>query len=399
MDSTNQSDYDKLREELVQIDHEFGVAHQRLFYLAIPPKIFKSVIECLGIAGLNQEDNGAASRIFIEKPFGSNLESAKDLVAHIGLHFEERQIYRIDHYLAKETAQNILAFRFNNPLVQDIWGRQFIDHIQITAAEMIGIEGRSAFYEGMGALRDIMQSHILQLTALMMMEEPREFTSTEIHAEKLALLQSVQPIKQNHVDEYAVRGQYATYAEEVANPDTHIETFVALRLEASNSRWGGVPILLRTGKALSSKVTEINVVFKERTRRHVPANILTVRIQPNEGISLQMTAKKPGFSDELQPVNMDFCYQSSFDGNNPDAYERVLVDAIAGDQTLFATSDEVLRSWEILEPVIDTWESSGTKPALYEHGTWGPDEALELAKSFGCEWLDDTSAHVCQIHP
>ena len=397
MDSTKQEDYYKLSQELEQIDHEFKVAHQRLFYLAIPPNIFKSVIGCLGNAGLNVETD-AARRIFVEKPFGSNLASAKDLVEHISSHFNEHQIYRIDHYLAKETAQNILAFRFNNPLVEDIWGRQFIDHIQITASEIIGIEGRADFYEAMGALRDIVQSHLLQLMALMMMEAPQTFNSEGIHAEKLALLQSVQPIKQNHVDEYAARGQYSGYTDEVKNQDSHIETFAALKLEVSNSRWGGVPILLRTGKALASKVTEINVVFKDRSRRSVPHNIMTVRIQPNEGISLQLTAKKPGFSDELQPVNMDFCYQTSFDGDNPDAYERVLIDAIAGDQSLFATSDEVIRCWEILEPVLEAWQHLPSKPSTYEQGSWGTSEAVELAKNFGCEWLEGSSSRVCKQH-
>ena len=380
MDSTKHEDFSRLREMLESIDHEFSVAHQRLFYLAIPPDIFKDVISCLGDAGLNQETD-AARRIFVEKPFGLDLASAKDLVIHISQNFAEQQIYRIDHYLAKETAQNILAFRFNNPLIEDIWGRQFIDHIQITASETIDIEGRGSFYEGMGALRDLVQSHMLQLMALTMMEIPVNLNSESIHAEKLTLLQSVSAIGQNHVDEYAIRGQYDGYRSEVKNERSNVETFAALKLEVSNSRWGGVPILLRTGKALAHKTTEIHIVFKDRSRRSVPSNIISIRLQPNEGIGMLLTAKKPGFTEELQPVHMNFNYADSFTGDQPDAYERVLVDAIAGDQSLFATSAEVIQSWEILEPIIEAWRYQPSQPTVYAKGSAGPQGALQLARS------------------
>lgn len=387
MDSTNREDYVRLREMLDDIDSEKNIAYQRLFYLAIPPDIFPAVISCLEQAGLHDESAGKARRILVEKPFGTNLDTARQLVDVMKKTFNEKQIYRIDHYLAKENAQNILTFRFNNPIIEDIWGRQFIDHIQITASETIGIEARSNFYEGMGALRDFVQSHLLQLMTLIMMEVPEEMTSEHIHAEKLALLSSVEPIKPTHVDELTVRGQYAGYREEVQNPESRVETYVALSLEVANSRWGGVPILLRTGKGLAQQHTEINIVFKDRSRRNVPANVLTIRIQPNEGIAFRLTAKKPGFTDVLQPVNMDFSYEDSFDSDSPDAYERVIVDAIAGDQSLFASSDEVLRCWEILEPVLEAWQNSQAKPIEYQKGTWGPEEATVLAQSFGSEWL------------
>jgi glucose-6-phosphate 1-dehydrogenase len=392
MDSTQAESYHRLRELLEQIDHENHVGHQRLFYLAIPPSIFSTVIHCLGEAGLNSEHESPARRIFVEKPFGINLENAKQLVSDTSRFFSENQIYRIDHYLAKETAQNILAFRFNNPIIEDLWGRQFIDHIQISAIQEIDIEGRAGFYEGMGALRDIVQSHLLQLMTLIMMEAPEKMESASIHEEKLALLESVQPIRQNHVDELSVRGQYHGYREEVKNEHSNTETYAALKLEVSNSRWGGVPVLLRTGKAMAQTSTEINVVFKARSKRKVPPNILTIRIAPNEGISIRLTAKNPGFSNDLQPVNMNFDYNSTFENDSPDAYERVLVDAIAGDQSLFATSAEIIQSWKILEPIIGAWQYQPMQPTLYDKGSWGPHDADDLVKLYGNDWINNKTS-------
>lgn len=391
MDSTKQSDYHQLVRLLDDIDQEQGVAHNRLFYLAIPPVIFKTVISCLAEVGLNNGKPGKHHRILVEKPFGVDYQDAQDLVAYIEKYFSEDQVYRIDHYLAKETAQNILIFRFNNPLIDDIWGRQFIDHVQITAAESIGIEGRGAFYEGMGAMRDIVQSHLLQLMALVLMEVPQSLTPSTIHAEKLALLKAVEVIKPNHVDEIAVRGQYKGYRDEVGNKDSIVETFAAFKLEVANSRWGGVPVLLRTGKGLRAKTTEISIVFRDRSRRNIPPNLLKIRIQPDEGISLRLTAKKPGFDEELQPVNMDFQYSNNFDGKQPDAYERVLLDAIAGDQSLFATSDEVLTCWEIIDEILCHWKETKSSLHIYPKGSWGPAKADELAEGFGCEWLSADS--------
>lgn len=387
MDSTLSEDQTRLKSLLDQLDTEQGSPYQRLYYLAIPPAVFPNVIHALRDAGLNQETRGSASRILVEKPFGINLESAKQLVEIMSSAFSEQQIYRIDHYLAKENAQNILTFRFNNPFVEDIWGRQYIDHIQITAIESIGIDNRSNFYEGMGALRDVVQSHLLQLMSLVMMEAPLTMASETIHAEKLALLNAISPILPNHVDELAVRGQYDGYRQEAKNDTSNVETYAALSLEVNNSRWGGVPVLIRTGKALSETRTEISLVFRDRSRRNVPPNILTIRIQPNEGISIRLTAKKPGFDNALQPVDMSFNYQDSFDGENPDAYERVLIDTIVGDQSLFASSEEVLRCWEILEPVIQNWQASQSQPEVYAKGSTGPTAAGTLAHSVGSDWL------------
>lgn len=386
MDSTNQEDYVRLKQTLDELDDQADTKHQHLFYLAIPPDIFSQVMQCLKFANLHREDD-AARRILVEKPFGTNLASAKELVHCMADLFAEEQIYRIDHYLAKENAQNILTFRFSNPLIEGLWSREFIDHIQITVSETIGVESRGNFYEGMGALRDIVQSHLLQLMALVMMETPATLQSDDIHKEKLALLQAVQPIKPNHVDEIAVRGQYEGYREEVHNPKSNTETYAAISLQVANSRWGGVPVLLQTGKALKEHRTEVNVVFKDRSRRNVPENVLTIRIQPNEGIGIKMTAKKPGFSSELQPVDMQFRYQDSFDSDSPDAYERVLVDAIGGDQSLFASSEEVLRCWEILEPIVENWQYHPAQPTLYEKGSAGPSDADALSQSYGSHWL------------
>lgn len=380
MDSTNPDDYDRLRDMLDGLDTEFGVQHQRVYYLAIPPKIFMPVIECLSRAKLNIETDGVARRIFVEKPFGRDLASATELIEGIKEHFSEHQIYRIDHYLAKETAQNILTFRFRNPLIKSIWNREGIDYIHIRALEKIGIEGRADFYEGMGALRDLIQSHLLQLMALVMMDAPREMKSTEIHEQKAALLEAIK-LPTEPINDFAIRAQYDGYREEARNPDSQTETYALLRLDVDLPDWHGVPVLLETGKALDRKETSIEVVFRDRDVTSNARNILTIRIQPDEGISLQLATKKPGFTNSVEPVTMAFSYESAFAGNNPEAYERVLYDAIVGDQTLFAASAEVLRSWEIIEPVIRHWEQIAELPPLYKKGSHGPTEARAVIRA------------------
>lgn len=391
IDSTNHEDYSKLRQLLESIDKENGVAMDRLFYLAIPPKIFKSVVTCLGESGLNapNENTRHASRILVEKPFGSDLSTSQELISHMAHYFDERQIYRVDHYLAKETAQNILAFRFSNPLIEGIWSREFIDHIQITAAENAGIEWRVGYYEGTGALRDIVQSHLLQIMSLVMMEYPDGLTPTSIHKEKLALLKNIEPIDPKLVSKVAVRGQYESYRSEVDNPDSSTETYAALKLGVANQRWGGVPIFLRSGKALAQKTTEIHVIFKDRLRQSLVPNQLIIHIQPKEGIALNLMAKKPGLTNDLQPVAMDFNYRDSFaNQTTADAYQRVLTDAMRGDQSLFATSEEVLACWEILQPIVDNWNENSKSLHTYPSGTWGPTAANTLATDFGYEWLN-----------
>lgn len=398
MDSTKPSDFGLLASKMRELDATAGTTLNHLFYLAIPPNIFENVIGNLASVGLNNGTGTHASRILVEKPFGDDLQSAEALIKFMSQHFEEEQIFRIDHYLAKETAQNILTFRFNNPLVEGFWSRQFIDHIQITAIEKIGIQGRAAFYENIGALRDFVQSHLMQLMALVMMEYPDDLSAESIHREKLLLLQSIEPIAPNHVEDVTVRAQYDGYPEEAGNPQSRVETFAALKLEVANSRWGGVPVLLRTGKALDTKATEIVIAFKDRSRRDLADNQLIIRIQPNEGISLKLLAKKPGFGTQLQPVQMEFCYSGAFDGHQPDAYQRVLIDAMRGDRSLFATSAEVLASWRLLQPILDAWKTNDAPLDSYVPGSTGPASADTLAKNYGSHWVNN-DLHVCASHP
>lgn len=389
MDLTNTDDYRRLRERLDALEDEAGMCMHRLFYLAIPAQTFEPLVNQLGAAGLNKscQHGTGASRLLIEKPFGYDLQSAGELIAALGKHFDEEQIYRIDHYLAKETAQNVLNFRFQNPLFRRVWDKASISSVMITAAEEIDIEGRATFYEQTGALRDLVQSHLLQLLALTTMEEPKTLDAGPIHEEKLRLLQNIKPIAPNMVATQAVRGQYEGYRQEVNDQRSLTETFAALRLEIDNKRWRGVPILLRTGKALAEKVIDINIVFTDESEL-TRDNVLAIRIQPNEGISLRLQAKKPGLANEVETVQMDFCYGRSFAGKDqPDAYERVLIDAFRGDKTLFATSDEVLASWRILENVIHEWSKNADDLHAYQKGSWGPAASANLAKHAGSEWL------------
>lgn len=398
MDSTKAEDFPLLASKLAELDTTAGSHLNHLFYLAIPPNIFQSVIGNLASVKLNVADSTRASRILVEKPFGDDLQSAEALISFMSKHFDEEQIFRIDHYLAKETAQNILTFRFNNPLVEGFWNRQFIDHIQITAIEKIGIQGRSTFYENIGALRDFVQSHLMQLMALVMMEYPDDLSAESIHREKLLLLQSIEPVAPKHVEDVTVRAQYSGYPEDAGNLKSTVETFAAIKLEVANSRWGGVPVLIRTGKAMDSKATEIVIAFKDRSRRNLAENQLIIRIQPNEGISLKLLAKKPGFGAELQPVQMEFCYSGTFDGHQPDAYQRVLIDAMRGDRSLFATSDEVLASWRLLQPILDAWKSGDIPLDTYAQGSTGPTSADTLASNYGSRWVNN-DVHACDRHP
>ena len=382
LDITDGQEYDKLLERLNAIEADQGMCMNRLYYLSIPPQVFGPIVRFLGQHGLNKScpHDVAMTRLLVEKPFGYDLASARELIDDTAAYFSEEQIFRIDHYVAKETVQNILAFRFKNPIFSSIWGSRYIRHIKITAAEKIGIEGRSVFYEQTGALRDFIQSHLLQLMAITMMEQI-DLGSQSIHAAKLALLEAVRPIPPDQVDEFAVRGQYEGYTDEVQNPGSSIETYAALLLRVNNDRWRNTPVLIRTGKALADKLTQIDVIFGPAWAPE-QRNILTFRIQPDEGIALELRVKKPGFEDEVQQAEMDFSYQRRFEDahGHPDAYERVLVDAVRGDHTLFATSDEVLASWKIVEPVLQAWSRSNEVPK-YTPGSWGPDAADALLSS------------------
>jgi len=396
MDLAKTEEYARLKAALDEHEERVGVCTNRLFYLAVPSQTFGDIAERLGAGGLTEgcKHRVGESRLLIEKPFGYDLTSARELIEVLSQQFTEQQIYRVDHYLAKETAQNILTFRFNNPLFQAVWDSHTINAIQITAAESLGIEGRVAFYEQTGALRDLIQSHLLQLLALVTMERPESMTSDVIHARKLELLQSIAPIAPDKVAKQAVRGQYDGYHDEVQNHSSVSETYAALRLEINTPRWQHVPVLIRTGKALAEKVTEITLCFTDRETNH--QNTLTLRIQPNEGISIELQAKKPGFDAETERVQMDFCY-ASLGSAHPDAYERVLVDALRGDKTLFATSDEVLAAWEVVEHVVHAWGMSGDGLESYDKGSWGPAAAERLAEGAGVAWVSE-HLKVCQAY-
>jgi glucose-6-phosphate 1-dehydrogenase len=397
MDLSKKAEYAKLKQALNDHEERVGACTNRLFYLAVPSQTFGSISEMLGEAGLTTgcDHKVGESRLLIEKPFGYDLESARELIDQLGKEFSEQQIYRVDHYLAKETAQNILTFRFHNPLFKAVWDSDTISSVMVTAAESIGIENRVAFYEQTGALRDIIQSHLLQLLSLVTMERPDKLDAASIHAKKLELLKAIQPITPDKIAEQTVRGQYQGYLEEVKNHSSVTETYAAIRLEIDTPRWRHVPILLRTGKAMAEKVTEITLTFKDVETAH--QNTLTLRIQPNEGISIELQAKKPGFDDESENVQMDFCYAQNGDGVHPDAYERVLVDALRGDKTLFATSDEVIAAWEVVDDVVRAWAMSGTDLRTYPQGSWGPDAAEELAKKAGTRWISQ-HLNICPVH-
>lgn len=366
MDLTKAADYAKLKTLLDQQEHDAGLCFHRLFYFSMPPQVFGPVIDLLAEADLSANcghgAEGKASRLLIEKPFGFDLVSADELVRRLAAAFNEEQIFRIDHYVAKEASQNLLAFRSHNPLFQAAWNAEHIEHITITAAEKIGVEGRAAFYEQTGALRDLIQNHLLQLLALTTMETPTELTADHIHAAKLKLLKTVVAISPQNVATQAVRAQYEGYREEVGQLHSTTETCAAVRLAIDNDRWRGVPIVLQTGKQLDRKVTEIAINFKG-------VNDLIVRLEPDEGICLTVMVKKPGLDTVIEPVDMDFRYARSFTERQPDAYERVLADAMRGDRTLFTTSAETIECWRIVDAVVGEWGKSGAGLSTYAPGT------------------------------
>lgn len=374
MDLVSKTDYEGLLKQLNTIEKDLGEGAARLYYLSIPPQIFTPIIRLLGETGHNAPLPGMADapRLLVEKPFGYDVASAEELIATVDEHFGEGQIYRIDHYVAKETVQNILTFRFKNPIFETVWDSQHIDNISVVAHEKIGIEGRATFYEQTGALRDLIQSHLLQLLAITTMAKPARLDSESIHHEKLKLLQAITPIAPDKVSEQTKRGQYIGYKKEVDNETSAIETFASVKLQIDNDQWRGVPITLETGKALAQKTTEITVCFhppKPDELDHTEHNRLIFRIQPREGITLLLQAKRPGIASQTDTAEMDFDYQASFSQRSAEAYERVIVDAIRGDQTLFASAAEVLTSWQIIQHVIEEWAKNDAGLILYEPGS------------------------------
>ncbi len=400
-----------LGDRLETIDRERRAGGNRLFYLATSPSFYLPIISHLGESGVSNrqanytDDTDYWHRIVIEKPFGHDLASARELIADMAAVFSERQIYRIDHYLGKETVQNVLAFRFANILFEPVWNRQYVDHVQITAAESIGVEGRGTYYEEAGALRDMVQSHLLQLLTVVAMEPPAFFNGNAVRDEKVKTLRSLVPPQGAAVATRTVRGQYQTgfsggrpvipYREEKGvAPDSRTDTFAAIKLEIDNWRWGGVPFYLRTGKRLPRRVTEVAIEFKQVPHLmfqsvgelDLAPNVLTLRIQPDEGIALRFAAKVPGARTQLRTVRMDFLYGSSFGQAGPDAYERLLLDAMLGDPTLFARRDEVEAAWSIVQPIIDGWNDPTIPTHPYEAGSWGPAKAEALIEREGRTW-------------
>jgi glucose-6-phosphate 1-dehydrogenase len=406
--------YQQLRTTLEQADADHGCGGNRIFYLATAPTFFAPIVTALSINTLieRQGSSGRWARLVIEKPFGRDLQSARDLNAVIRGVVDEEQVYRIDHYLGKETVQNILAFRFANSIIEPIWNRQYIDHIQITAAETLGVEHRGGYYEESGCLRDMFQNHLFQLMALVAMEPPVRYYGQSVRDRKADVLRAVIPLEASTLASSAVRGQYGPdavdgsqmrgYREEPnVRPDSNRETFVALKLGLDNWRWGGVPFYLRSGKRMPQKLTLISIEFKRvpslffrQTRQdQIEPNTLTIRIQPDEGISLKLGAKMPGSKMFIRQMQMSFSYSAAFGEFPATAYEMLLLDAMEGDPTLFNRIDAVDLSWEILKPVLDTWES--TPPAApfpnYAAATWGPAEAEEMLRRDGRAWRNTTT--------
>jgi len=395
--------YTRLKQRLEQIETARGGARNRLFYCATPPSLYDDIVAGLGTASLARVDGGW-TRIIVEKPFGRDLESARALNRQLMSVFQEEQVYRIDHYLGKETVQNILVFRFANGIFEPVWNRNHVAEVQITVAETIGVEGRGSYYEESGALRDMVQNHMLQLLCLIAMEPPVTFDAGPVRDEKNKVMHAMHPIDPAKVDEVALRSQYGPgYVEGKAvpgyrqekgvKPDSTTETYVAMRLEIDNWRWAGVPFYLRTGKRLAKRVSEIAIRFRRtphmifrRDPAGVEPDLLAIRIQPDEGISLTVVAKEPGPDLKLAPVTLDFKYGEVFGGEPPEAYERLLLDAIHGDATLYARGDWVEQAWALLQPVLEAWSRTPAALATYEAGSWGPLEADAFIARDGGGW-------------
>ena len=409
-DFGNLSSYRELVERLEQIDEERGTRNNRLFYLATPPSAYPDIIDNLGRVGLHKEGrSGGWSRIVIEKPFGHDLASARALNHELTQVFNESQVYRIDHYLGKETVRNLLVFRFGNGIFEPVWNRRYVDHIQITVGEDIGVGSRGSFYEEAGASRDIVQNHMLQLLSLVAMEPPIEFEAGALRDEKVRVLRALDPMwPPERIREKVIRGQYARgwvggvgvkgYREEQeVDPESTTETFVAMTLEVQNWRWADVPFYIRTGKRLPKRATEISVQFKRpplmlfRDAVSEPEpNLLALRIQPDEGIMLRFAAKVPELGLDVRSVNMDFTYGTSFSNEVPEAYETLLLDAMLGDASLFTRADEVEAQWSTVSPINemwDEWDRTGESDLrFYEAGTWGPEAADKLIERDGRRW-------------
>jgi glucose-6-phosphate 1-dehydrogenase len=403
-----------LKQRLEEIERAQGLPGNRVFYLSTPPSSFATVVRNLGLAGLVPREPPAGkpktfSRVIIEKPFGTDLETARRLNAELHETMSERQIYRIDHYLGKETVQNLLVFRFANGIFEPVWNNRYVDHVQITGAETVGVEGRGGYFEQAGILRDMVQNHLFQVVSLAALEPPVAFEPDAVRDEKLKVLKALRPIPPAEMDAHIVRAQYAAgsiagrkvpgYREEPGvSPTSQIETFVAMKFFIDSWRWAGVPFYLRSGKRMPKRVTEIAIHFKEaphllfgRRGSAIRPNVLAIRIQPDEGISLNFGSKLPGPSMEVAPVTMEFRYGASFGVDPPEAYERLILDCMLGDNTLFTRADEVEASWTWISKIHQHWAEQSSRPdapplPAYPAGTWGPEAADRLLGADGRQW-------------
>ena len=400
--------YAQLEEFLNQLDRDRGAAGNRLFYLATPPSFFPVIVQHLGAAGLSKPKDPEKSwaRIVIEKPFGRDLNSARDLNRVVTGAFGEQNVYRIDHYLGKETVQNLLVFRFANGIFEPVWNRRYIDHVQITVAEELGVENRASYFEEAGLFRDMIQSHVLQVLSLVTMEAPARFEARALRDEKAKVMRSFRPIGLDEVDKFAVRAQYSAglisgkkvppyRAEPNVNASSSTETYAALKVFVDNWRWADVPFYIRSGKRLAKRVSEISIQFRRvphllfsgKVTESIQPNLLSVQIQPDEGISLKFSAKFPGATMQIRPVKMQFQYGEAFGGESPSAYETLLYDCMMGDNSLFTRNDAVEISWEFVDPILDRWKQDGSKGlAFYEAGSWGPAEADAFIERDGRRW-------------
>ena len=396
--------YESLAKRLDELDAQRGTRGNRLYYLSAGPDQFPVILENLRKSKLNKAQPGSWARVIVEKPFGTDLPSAQRLNEMVKEAFSEKDTFRIDHYLGKETAQNIMVMRFANAIFEQLWNARYIDHVQITASEALGVEGRAGYYDKAGAMRDMVQNHLLQLLCLTAMEPPAGLDADAIRDEKVKVLKSLRPIRGQDVRNHVVRAQYgagtvngkrvpAYLDEQNISLESVTETYVALRINVDNWRWAGVPFFVRVGKRLPKASTEIAIQFKAAPPvlfnvegQTIDANALVIRIQPDEGVALRMSSKMPGSSLRIEPVKMDFHYGTSFGKATPEAYERLLLDAMSGDATLFARRDEVEEAWKFVDAIRAEWEKSGDDLALYAAGTWGPTEADELIKRFDATW-------------
>ena len=398
--------YRLLAEHIEKRESELGTGGNRLYYLAVPPSAFPVILKRMDEAGLNRPGKeGAWCRLVVEKPIGTDLATAGDLNGIINRVFDEGDVYRIDHYLGKETVQNLMVFRFANAIFEPLWNTKYVDHVQITVAESIGVEGRGGYFEEAGITRDMVQNHMFQLLCLTAMEPPVSLDADAIRTEKVKVLQALRPLTVEDVRDHTVRAQYGegisggatvpAYRQEPGvDPDSTTETYVAMRLFIDNWRWAQVPFYLRAGKHLPKRLTEISLqfrdvphhLFRQGSAEPVP-NILTLRIQPDEGITLTFDAKKPGSATRIKPVSMNFAYEGSFERSTPEAYERLILDAMLGDSTLFIRRDEVEGSWAWIDRLLEGWNrEGGSAPAEYTSGTWGPGEADVLMARGGRTW-------------